>query len=315
MRVLLLGGSGQVGAALAEPLAGAGELFAPDSGELDLTDAEGLRRAVRALQPALIVNAAAYTAVDRAEDEPDRAAAINAHAPAVLAQEARSAGAALIHYSTDYVFDGQKGSPYSEDDRVHPLNVYGRTKLEGDRGIMAVGGAYWIFRTSWIYGLTGHNFLRTMVRLLGERQEVGVVGDQHGAPSWAVAIARATLELVDRAGSDPVGFVGARSGLYHMSCGGETSWYGFARAIRDRLAQRGVLPLACLRELTTAEYPTRARRPAYTVLDNARLHRRLGVRLPSWEAALDEAFAQGVTGGLVAPASAADAAVGRDEGP
>lgn len=289
-RVLLLGGGGQVGSALLRLLAPAHQVAAPTPEELDLGQARRLRAYVREQAPELIVNAAAYTAVDRAEDEPERARAINAQAPAVLAEEAARLGSGLIHYSTDYVFDGRAQAPYGEGDAPHPLGVYGRTKLAGDQAIMACGAPYLIFRTAWLYGLRGHNFLLTMQRLLTEREEVGVVGDQVGAPTWCQVVSRATAEILAQGGGDPAGFIGARRGLYNLACTGQTSWCGFAQAIRAELARRGAGPLARIKELRTEEYPTPARRPAYSVLDTRKVVETFALTLPDWESALHQAL-------------------------
>lgn len=284
-RILLLGKNGQVGHALVPYLEALGELRALDADDLDLSRAGDIRDAVRALRPALIVNAAAYTAVDRAEEEPDLALAVNGEAPKVLAEEAAKGGAALIHYSTEYVFDGTKGSPYTEDDAPSPLNVYGRTKLAGDRAIVGSGAPYLIFRTTWVYGSRGRNFLLTMQRLLRERDEVRVVGDQIGAPTWCESIAESTAAILGQAGRDWVRYIGARRGLYNMTCAGATSWFGFASAIRSHLAKQEQA-VGRLVEIPSEGYPTPARRPPYSVMDNSRLRQTFGVSLPAWEEAL-----------------------------
>lgn len=290
-RVLLLGASGQVGCALRRSMPADYELHAPGSAQLDLGDAAALADEVRRLRPQLIINAAAYTAVDRAESDPDRAMAVNARAPQVLAQEAAELGAVLVHYSTDYVFDGEGARPYREDDSPAPLNVYGRSKLAGDEAVQASGGAFLIFRTSWVYSLDGSNFLLTMRRLLSERDELGVVDDQVGSPTWAGEIAAATLEILGRAQGELAPFVREHAGLYNLSCSGQTSWFGFAAAIRELMARerRG---LAQLRPITTDQYPTPARRPRFSVLDGGRLRQRFGLQLPDWRASLEKAWAQ-----------------------
>jgi dTDP-4-dehydrorhamnose reductase len=284
-RILLLGKNGQVGYALGRRLAALGDLQALDAEDLDLTRAGDIRDAVRALRPQLIVNAAAYTAVDQAEEQPALALAVNGEAPKVLAEEAAKAGAALVHYSTEYVFDGAKDSPYTEDDIPNPLGVYGRSKLAGDRAIIASGVPYLIFRTTWVYGLRGHNFLLTMQRLLRERDEVRVVGDQIGAPTWSESLAEATVAILEQAGCDWVRYIGANRGLYNMTCGGATSWFGFAGAIRDHMVDQEST-LGRLVEIRSTEYPTPARRPPYSVLDNSRLRQTFGVSLPAWDDAL-----------------------------
>lgn len=286
-RILLLGAGGQIGAELLAVLRDDHEVAAPGSPALDLRSAEHIADAVQAASPDLVINAAAYTAVDKAEEETEQAAAINATAPGILAREAVRAGAALIHYSTDYVFDGRKTGAYREDDPTHPLNVYGATKLEGERAIAATGAAAVIFRTSWVYGLRRHNFLLSMQRLLAEREQVSVVDDQVGAPTWSRVIARATADVISASGADPHAYFSERRGVYNMTAQGQTSWYGFAAAIRAALLERGGT-VAELRPIRSAEYPTAARRPANSVLDNARLRNTFGVALPDWRASLHE---------------------------
>lgn len=280
-RVLLLGGSGQVGSALRRSMAPGFEVHAPTSAQLSLEDGAALADEIQRLRPQLVINAAAYTAVDRAEQEPDRAMAINARAPEILARETAALDAALVHYSTDYVFDGSKDTPYREDDPPAPLNVYGRSKLAGDEAVRAHAGAYLIFRTSWVYAGAGRNFLLTMRRLLRERDELNVVDDQIGAPTSAEAIAAATVAVVRQGGDEPAGFLSRHAGLFNLSCVGQTSWYGFACAIRNHMA-RSEPKLAKLRPIPTTEYPTPARRPAYSVLDNSRLRNEFGIELPDW---------------------------------
>ncbi len=287
--ILLFGGSGQIGSALFRRLSPYYALAAPDSAAVDLSSAEQISNTIERLRPRLIINAAAYTAVDRAEQEPESALHVNGVAPGVMARQARLTGAALVHYSTDYVFDGSKASPYTENDAPAPLNVYGRSKLAGDRAVMDSGAPYLILRTSWVYGLQGSNFLLTMQRLLREREQVSVVDDQIGAPTWCESIADATVSIL-RAEDDLVESVGKRSGLYNMTCGGETTWYGFAQAIRAELLSSHVR-LADLQAIVSADYPTAARRPAYSVLDNSRLHGEFALDLPHWRQALAAALA------------------------
>jgi dTDP-4-dehydrorhamnose reductase len=273
-RVLLFGSLGQIGGYL-EPLLGAiGPVVAPSPEEADFRDPGSLRRVVAATDPAVIVNAAAYTDVDGAEREEHVAAAINAEAPRVLAEEAAARGAILVHYSTDYVFDGRGERPYREDDTPAPLGAYGRTKRAGEEGVLAVGGRALVLRTSWVYGLTGRNFLLTMQRLAAQGGPLRVVDDQRGSPTWSRAVAAATVAVLQRAlDGSAEGW-----GLFHMTCGGETSWYGFARAILGTGVE--------VRPVTTAEFPRPAPRPGYSVLDCGRLQRVFGVRLPAWEDAL-----------------------------
>ena len=273
MRILLAGRNGQVGRELLKTLAPLGEILAPGRAELDLRDAVRLREAVRAANADVIVNAAAYTAVDQAESERDAAFAVNALAPGILAEEAKKSGALLVHYSTDYVFDGEKPAPYVEEDQPNPLNVYGASKLAGERAIAASGCRHLILRTSWVYGPRGSNFMLTMLRLARERAELRVVDDQVGAPTSSLAIARATAQVL-RPGAH---------GTYHMSAAGHTSWCGFARAILRRAGS--ATPVAAIR---TADYPTPARRPRNSRLDCARLRADFGLALAPWEEQLAE---------------------------
>ena len=261
-------------------LAPLGELVATGRSTLDLADVDAIASTVRAVRPAIIVNAAAYTKVDAAETDRDTAFAINAVAPEVLAAEAKRAGAVLVHYSTDYVFDGTARQPYAEDARTAPLSVYGASKLEGERRIFASGACAIVFRTSWVYGTRGSNFLLTMQRLARERSEIRVVHDQIGTPNWSRALARATARALNLG----TNALGERSGIYHLSCSGHASWFDFARAIlRD--APVRVTPIA------TADYPTPARRPTYAVLDTAKFRGAFGFALPAWRDALDECLA------------------------
>lgn len=285
MRILLTGINGQVGWELQRTLAPLGEVIAADRNVLDLADTASIRRRVMALAPDLIVNPAAYTAVDKAESEPDLAHVINAAAVSELA----GCGMPLVHFSTDYVFDGRKAGAYTEDDPPNPLGVYGATKLAGEEAVQCAGIPHLILRTSWVYGLRGRNFLLTMQRLARERDSLAVVDDQFGAPTWSRMIAEATALVVarwlDRA--DPA----ATSGIYHLSCGGRTSWHGFTAAILAHLAN-GDEKLARLTAIPTAGYPTPAARPANSQLDCARLARTFGVRLPDWDTALALCLAQ-----------------------
>lgn len=320
-RVLLFGRGGQVGGELVRLFgqrgpAGAAataatcatpqpeyELTALDRAACDLSDVGAVHAAIARVKPQVIVNAAAWTAVDRAEAEPDACRRINADAPAAMAAAARDSGALLVHYSTDYVFDGHARRPYREDDPVAPLGAYGCSKLDGERAIAASGCAAVILRTSWVYGMTGQNFLRTMLRLAGEREELGVVDDQEGSPTWSRSIARATLQLLDRhvrdpasdhdTGPDPapdpragLGLGPGLPGIYHATAAGSTTWFGFASAIFE-LAP-GITRRPLLKPLATAEYPLPAPRPAWSVLDCSRLRTRFGVTLPGWREALSE---------------------------
>jgi dTDP-4-dehydrorhamnose reductase len=287
-RILLVGRDGQVGTELQRTLAPLGEVTAVDRDTCDLTRPEQVRQTVRVVAPQLIINVAAHTAVDQAESEPALAFALNADGPGLLAEEARRCGAALVHYSTDYVFDGRKGEPYVESDPVNPLGVYGRSKLAGERAITATGVPHMILRTSWVYGLHGRNFLLTMMRLAREKPELRVVADQFGVPNWSATLAGATAEIVRKATAlgDPVGVLGERGGVYHLSCSGRTSWHRFAVAIVDRLADLGVTPRLPVVPIKTEEFPTPAKRPVDSVLDTGRLKRDWGISLPQWEIAL-----------------------------
>jgi len=270
--ILLTGAAGQLGFELARLLTAHGEVEALDRAALDLADAHAVSAAVRRVRPQIIVNAAGYTAVDRAESEPALADAINARAPAVLADEAKRLDALLIHYSTDYVFDGNSREPYREEDQTKPLNVYGSSKLAGERAITAAGAAHLILRTSWIYGLHGQNFLLTMRRLAVTRDELRVVADQFGVPNWSRVLAEATASLVSRGPAT----LAKKTGIYHLSGRGRASWFDFARAIFDDADRPRVVPI------TTAEYPTPARRPASAVLATDKFEAAFGFALPDW---------------------------------
>lgn len=282
MNILLTGVKGQVGWELQRSLASLGEVVAVDREDMDLADAAAIRTKVQEIAPRVIVNPAAYTAVDRAESEPERARLINAVAPGILAEAALRCGAILVHYSTDYVFDGSKDTAYLEDDAPHPLNVYGATKLAGEAAIRAAGVRHLILRTSWVYGLRGGNFLLTMQRLMRERTELKIVDDQIGAPTWSRLIAEATAQILAQCLSPARGADRPEPwGTYHLTCGGETSWYGFAAAI----AELGGYPTR-LNPIPSSDYPTPARRPTNSRLDNAKLARVFGLRLPHWREAL-----------------------------
>lgn len=281
MRILLLGQHGQVSRELQLLFSSSHELIVLGREQLDLADTERLREAIRRLQPELIINAAAHTAVDAAESEPEAAFAINAIAPGVIAEEAAALDVPLIHYSTDYVFDGSKPTAYDEDDVPNPLGVYGRSKLAGEQAITAVGGKHLILRTSWVYSLHGRNFLLTMQRLLQEREQLSVVADQIGAPTWAGSIAAATGQLIERWQTAQT----AAWGVYHFTARGETSWFGFTEAIATQLLAQGK-PVAQLTAIATREYPTPAQRPLNSRLDCTRLERDWGVRLPDWHVGL-----------------------------
>lgn len=305
LRILLIGKNGQVGAELAALLPHLGEVAAFGRQELDLSKPEQIRRAIRDVQPAIVVNAAAYTLVDQAETDKEQARIINADAPALMAEEAKKIGAALVHYSTDYVFDGSRNLPYDETDQPCPINVYGKTKLAGEEAIQTVGLPHLIFRTAWVYGKRGRNFLLTILRLATEREELKVVHDQFGAPTWSQEIATGTeriLRQLSRQGRDSISKFGC---TYHMTAASKTSWFEFAKMILEEASRmpRGIpwfetatkghpLVTRCITAITTEEYPTPARRPSYSVLSNSRLKQDFGFELPAWSLQLNAVFAE-----------------------
>ena len=290
--ILLTGVNGQVGYELQHSLAALGQVVALARNQLDLSSPDAIRRVVRELKPKLIVNPAAYTAVDKAESEPALTMAINAIAPGVLAEEAARLNATLIHYSTDYVYDGTKASPYVETDPTTPLSIYGKSKLAGEDAIRAVGLPHLILRTSWVYGARGKNFLRTILRLAAEREQLGVVSDQIGAPSWSRSIAAATATALNswKNGNWPE----SPGGTYHLSNAGQTSWHGFAKAIVEeyelRRELRGWSKLKLnagdVEAIKTIDYPTPAPRPANSRLDCTKIGQDFAVRMPDWREAL-----------------------------
>jgi len=322
MRILLTGKSGQIGSELARLLPRVGEVTAIGRSELQLAEPDDIRRVIAQARPDLIINAAAYTAVDQAENEEPLSRAINADAPAIFAEEANKIGALLIHYGTDYVFDGAKRSPYSEDDPTRPLSAYGRTKLAGEEAIRASGVPHLILRTAWIYSTAGRNFLLTILRLACSGEELRIVNDQFGAPTWARAIAQATARLIGApdcaggsrvltstidgaqfAGADRLAFLADRTGTYHLTAAGVTSWYEFAVAVLNAAhkippdtpwlaAVTSGRPFVAKRiiPITTQDYPTPARRPAYSVLSNARFAETFGFSLPDWRLQLSQAL-------------------------
>jgi dTDP-4-dehydrorhamnose reductase len=294
-RILLLGKNGQVGWELHRALAPLGELIALGrnaNGGLtgELNDLCGLRRTARELRPQIIVNAAAYTAVDRAEEEPDQAHRVNAEAPGVLAEEAAALGALLVHYSTDYVFSGSGQRPWREIDSTGPLNLYGRTKLAGEQAIQASGCAHLIFRTSWVYAARGGNFLATMARLIRERETLTVINDQIGAPTGAELIADVTAHAIRQATGNQ-----AVHGLYHLAAGGETSWHGYATFIAEWLQEQGIEIKATpdrIAPIPTAKWPTPAQRPLNSRLDTEKIERSFGLVLPHWQQGVARALAE-----------------------
>ncbi len=286
-RILLVGKNGQVGWELQRTLAPLGEVVALDRQSMDLTSADSIRRVIRDNRPDLIVNAAAYTAVDKAESDVDKAMAINGTAPGIMAEEMQKLGGALVQYSTDYVFDGEKAQPYVEDDAVSPLGVYGASKLAGERAIQAVGVPHLIFRTSWVYGARGKNFLLTMLQLSKEREELKVVADQIGAPTWSRMIAEMTGQALACCAAPQGMELSEVSGIYHLTGGGATSWFGFTQAILENVTQRALdARLPRLMPITTSDYPTPAKRPKNSQMSNAKLARVFGLVNPTWESQL-----------------------------
>jgi dTDP-4-dehydrorhamnose reductase len=302
-RILLIGSTGQVGHELAGTLTRIGEVVVPERAALDLTRTPDVARIIHDTYPQIIVNAAAYTAVDLAEKEPEKARAINTEAPAAMAVAAAELNALLVHYSTDYVFDGSKESPYAEDDSTNPLNVYGRTKLDGENAIRDSGCRHLILRTAWVYATRGKNFLLTILRLASQREELRIVSDQIGAPTWAHEIARATSSMLERHAAAAAGDA-PPTGTFHVTAGGTTNWHAFATAILDEAAKLpsanpwlsaalggGSIVTKRITPITTADYPTPARRPAYSVLSNERLTHSYRLQLPEWRDQLKAALA------------------------
>ena len=287
LKILITGQHGQVSRELQQRLQNLGELIVLGRNQLDLANVDQIRQQVRAHRPDLIINAAAHTAVDQAESDPDAAFTINAIAPGVLAEQAKALGIPLIHYSTDYVFDGSKTAPYTEADTPNPLGIYGQSKLAGEQAIAAVGGEYLILRTSWVYSNHGKNFLLTMQRLLQEKPHMRIVADQIGAPTWAGTIANSTRALIERWQAGQAG----DWGVYHLTTQGETSWFGFAQAIGEHLRAEGK---ACaeLEAIPSSAYPTPAKRPLNSRLDCSHLQQQWQVSQPQWHDALRECLAE-----------------------
>ncbi|MFA7318959.1 MAG: dTDP-4-dehydrorhamnose reductase [Sulfuricella sp.] len=296
MKILLTGKNGQVGWELQRTLAPLGQVVAVDRRTLDLGNPDSIRAVIREIRPDLIVNPAAYTAVDKAESEPELAMAVNGIAPGIMAEEARKLGAAMIHYSTDYVFDGRKTSPYTEQDIPNPLNVYGRTKLAGEQAIQAVGVPHLILRTSWVYGMRGKNFLLTILRLVKEREELKIVNDQIGAPTWSRMIAEATAQILAQRVlplTPHSSLLTQYSGIYNLTAAGQTSWYGFTKAILESMAIQGAHsslithhPLPKLLPIPTSDYPLPAPRPLFSLLASDKLSETFGMKLPPWDDSL-----------------------------
>jgi dTDP-4-dehydrorhamnose reductase len=297
-RILLTGASGQVGGELLETLKPLGELIAPTRAEMDLANADSVRQMIRAVRPRWIVNPGAYTAVDKAETEPELAFAINAEAVRIMGQEARAIGAGVIHFSTDYVFDGSGSTPYRETDATRPVSVYGASKLAGEKTLAHTGAAHMIFRTSWVYGTRGKNFLLTILKLARERETLRVVADQYGAPTWSRDLAGMTAEVIRKCDAraltqELVGALAEVEDVFHATGASETTWYGFA-AEAVRLQQEGApgVRFAAIEAITTAEYPTPAKRPANSRMNCERLKERFGWEMPDWRHSLREVLAE-----------------------
>jgi len=296
LQIVIVGRNGQLAWELRQELASLGAVCCVGRPEIDLTDLNSVRTGIGRLQPDVLINAAAYTAVDQAESEPEAAMKANAEAPRVLAEEAKKLGALFITYSSDYVFDGTKATPYMESDKPNPLNVYGASKLAGDRAVEAVGGAYLILRTSWVYGARGKNFLSTILKLASEREELRIVDDQVGAPTWSREIARATGQIIAHlavetclsGGERLAEQLGERRGIYNLTAGGSVSWCGFAMAIVEEAGKEGMSQgrLARIVPIPASQYPTPARRPHNSRLSNEKLRQLFGVSLPSWRESL-----------------------------
>ncbi|MCL5974528.1 MAG: dTDP-4-dehydrorhamnose reductase [Gammaproteobacteria bacterium] len=284
MKILLIGAQGQVGFQLQRSLACLGQLHSTTRQDLDLSDISAIRSLTYQVKPDLIINAAAYTAVDKAEQETELARQINTIAPAILAEQAKKLAIPLVHYSTDYVFDGSKNSPWIETDVTGPLSHYGLTKLEGEQAIAASGCAHLIFRTSWVYDRRGHNFLNTMLRLAEERDQLNIVDDQLGTPTWSRHIADVTAQALSQVNKDE-SFWKRNSGIYHLSAAGQTSWKGFAEAIFKLAGQDG-RRVPEVNGIPTTDYPTPAKRPLNSLMDNSKLQQHFGLQLPDWQQSL-----------------------------
>ena len=297
-RILLTGVTGQVGGELLKTLRPLGEVVAPTRGEMDLTKVSSVRETIRALRPRWIVNPAAYTAVDKAESEPELAYAINAEAVQVMGEEARTLGAGVIHFSTDYVFDGSGNVPYCETDIARPVSVYGASKLAGERALIESGAGHIIFRTSWVYGSRGKNFLLTILKLARERETLRIVADQYGAPTWARDLARMTARVVAQCEAQTrscelATLLREVGGVYHAAGAGETTWHGFAtRAVQLVQKEEPNTRFAKIEAITTADYPTPAKRPMNSRMNCGKLRERFGWKMMDWRDSLGEVLAE-----------------------
>lgn len=302
-KILVVGHKGQVGTEMCEQLKASGYSFVGiDREECDITKHGSVVTIIREVKPQVIVNAAAYTAVDKAEAEPEIAQLINATAPVEMAEEAKRMGSLFIHYSTDYVFDGENDRPWTEEDEPAPLGVYGRTKLDGEVGVHASGAAAYTFRTSWVYGVYGANFLLTMLKLGSTREELAVIGDQIGAPTWSRNLADVTMHTIRKfstqSGAIDLDAAQATAGLYHATSGGQTSWHGFAEAIFAEARERGFeVKVKTVKKIRTEDWPSAAKRPKYSVLSNRKLQKTLGFTFPEWHEAMSDAI------GILAPSN------------
>jgi len=297
MKILLTGQTGQLGHILAKDMQFFGQVISLSRTEMDLRQPDQIRSAVRAIRPDLIINPAAYTAVDQAENDVSLATQVNSNAPMILAQEAQALNAGFIHFSTDYVFDGRKSSPYTELDQACPANIYGKTKFEGEQAIARQSDAYWIFRTSWVYGTHGSNFLKTIVRLAQERQNLNVVADQIGVPTWTKTISQTLQKCLQQRPEDmPLStYMRTNMGNYHLAADGETSWHDYARHIVRRLAVLGFpikLDANAISAITTADYPTPAQRPTNSRLDTSKIRQTFNITFPLWHEAVDQCLAE-----------------------
>jgi dTDP-4-dehydrorhamnose reductase len=295
LKIVIVGRNGQLAWETSQRFQGLGQIISVGRPELDLMDIERVRAEIRRIKPSVLVNATAYTAVDQAESEREVATKVNSEAPAAMAEEAKRLGALFITYSTDYVFDGMKASPYSETDPTAPLNVYGVSKLSGERAVESVGGSYLIFRTSWVYGTRGKNFLKTILKLAAERPELRIVDDQVGAPTWSRDLANATRKIIEQLAAQSSSArismgeaLGDRRGIYHMTAAGSVSWCGFAAAILEEMKNRGLAKgnLASIVSIPSSEYPTAAARPHNSRLCNEKLKNAFDVTLPPWRESL-----------------------------
>jgi len=297
-RILLTGATGQVGAELLRTLAPLGEVVAPGRGEMDLANADSVREQIRSVRPRWIVNPAAYTAVDKAESEPELAYAINAEAVRAIGEEAKKIGAGVIHFSTDYVFEGTGTAPYVEDDLTGAISVYGLSKLAGEKALAESGAGHMIFRTSWVYGARGKNFLLTILKLAREREKLRIVADQYGAPTWSRDLAKMTARTIDWAEASARGMelkdaLPQWNGVYHAAGGGETTWFGFAaEAVRLAGEREQGVKFAELEGITTAEYPTPAKRPSNSRMSGEKLARNFGWTMMDWKDSLREVIAE-----------------------